>query len=109
MRAELARRLASLHAPEWRARYGSEFEALLMDLPPSPFNLADVAASIVASRRRSVVLAFGLVAALLVTLMGIAKLAGPAGVACSKHLSRPVACVLLVSHPHKPRRPCALG
>lgn len=108
MRAELARTLASLHAPEWRARYGGEFESLLRDLPASPFNLADVAASIVVSRRRSLVFAVSLFAALLFTLMGFAKLAGP-GVAFSKHLSRPTACVLFVNHPHKVRPPCALG
>lgn len=106
MRAPLARTLASLHAPEWRARYGSEFEALLVDLPASPFNLADVAASIVASRRRSLIFAAGLTAALFLTLM--AKPAGPA-VVCSKHLSRPVACVLIVTHQHRQRTPCGVG
>jgi hypothetical protein len=109
MRAELARTLASLHAPEWRARYGNEFEALLVDLPASPFNLADVAASIVASRRRSLAVAAVFAAALFLTLVGFAKLAGPAGVAFSRHLSRPIACVLFVNHAHRSRPPCALG
>ena len=80
MQAQLAHRLAAMHAPRWRARYGNEFEALLIDLPASPANLADVARSILASRRGSLVAGLALVAAVLVTILGFARPGTPAGI-----------------------------
>jgi hypothetical protein len=109
VRAQFARTLASLHAPEWRERYGSEFEALLIDLPASPLNLADVAASIVLSRRRAFLVAAGMTAAMAITLLVFAKFAAPAGLALSRHLGQPAACVRVANRPHKMRTPCELG
>ncbi len=93
MQARLARRLAAMHAPKWRARYGNEFEALLIDLPASPANLADVARSILASRRGSLVAALALATAVLMTLLGFARPGAPAHFALWKHMGRSVACV----------------
>lgn len=98
-----------MHAPEWRARYGSEFEALLIDLPASPANLADVAGSILVSRRSSLVIGLSLVAALLMTIFGFAKLAAPAAYMLSKRMGPSVACVHYTGHLHKVRPHCSVG
>lgn len=98
-----------MHAPEWRARYGSEFEALLIDLPASPANLADVAGSILVSRRSSLVFGLTLVAAVLMTIFGFAKLAAPAGYMLSKHPGPSVACVHYTGHLYRVRPRCSVG
>ncbi len=41
------RHLSRLYPRRWRQRYGSEFEALIEDLPTTPGNLVDVAAGAV--------------------------------------------------------------
>jgi hypothetical protein len=63
----LARVLTRLHSRAWRARYGAEFEALLLELAPNPPALFDTAESIVASRRSSAV-AFATAIALLLVV-----------------------------------------
>lgn len=98
-----------MHAPEWRARYGNEFEALLIDLPASAANLADVAGSILVSRRSSLVFGLSLVAAVLMTIFGFAKLAAPVGYMLSKHTGASVACVHYTGHPYRVRPHCSVG
>jgi hypothetical protein len=70
MEARVARVLAQMHSADWKSRYGDEFEALLVDLPASPALIADVAGSIVASRRRPVLLGLGVLAILAAMLWG---------------------------------------
>jgi hypothetical protein len=98
-----------MHAPKWRARYGTEFEALLMDLPASPANLADVAGSILVSRKSSLAFGLSLIAAVLMTLFGFAKLAAPTGYTLSKHTGASVACLRYTGHLHRVRPHCSVG
>lgn len=67
MKPFVARVLTRLHSRTWRARYGEEFEALLLELPPNPPVLFDTAESIVASQRPSAV-AFATAIALLLAV-----------------------------------------
>lgn len=89
-------------------RYGGEFEALLIDLPGSPAVIADVAQSVVASRRGPLVFGFTILALALTiffsypkhkTTLAGAKPAGPPA---------PVACVLFAKHLPW-HTPCDLG
>ena len=51
MSTALARLLVRLHGRAWRDRFGAECRELLVELPPSPRVLADMALSVAVSRR----------------------------------------------------------
>lgn len=106
----MARALASMHSPQWRSRYGAEFEALLVDLPASPANLADVAASIVASRRNPLAFALGLLIVTLTLAIVLAKHGSPATAWISRHptAGARTACAIFTKH-FRRVKPCALG
>ncbi len=91
-----------MHSPQWRARYGCEFEALLIDLPPSPGMLADVAGSIAASHR-SMGVNIGIVALVLAIVFAFSHPATSRKVAIvHRHGSHPAAaCILAYRPPHK--------
>lgn len=109
MRAPLARLLTAMHSPEWKVRYGAEFEALLTDMPASPFTVTDVAGSIVVSRRGTLVAALALSAILVSVLCGIPRQRSAANVALSKHTASPALCLTSTRPRREARIPCALG
>jgi hypothetical protein len=51
MSGALAGLLVRLHDRAWRERFGAECRELLLELPPSPGVLADMALSVAVSRR----------------------------------------------------------
>jgi hypothetical protein len=57
MSPALARLLTQLHSARWRARYGNEFEALLIDLAPAPLAIADAVGSAISTRRPAISIA----------------------------------------------------
>jgi hypothetical protein len=63
MSPALAHALTRLHSARWRSRYGTEFEALLVEFEPSPSIIADVIGSAAGSRRMVLSLAFAIAAA----------------------------------------------
>ena len=64
-----ARIFTRMHSPKWRRQYGDEFEALLLDLPPSAPIVFDVLLSICVSRQREVNVAMAAVAIVLLASM----------------------------------------
>jgi hypothetical protein len=50
MKGDVAKVLVRLHSRSWRARYGVECEALLLDLPARPDVIADCVGNALASR-----------------------------------------------------------
>ena len=67
MNARLATLLTDAHAARWRRRYGTEFCALLEDLPATPAIVGSAAASALTSRAPALAAlgAFALAAAIL--------------------------------------------
>jgi hypothetical protein len=110
MRARMARVLASMHSPQWRSRYGAEFEALLVDLPASPANLADVAGSIVASRRSPIAFVLGILLVALTMAVVLAKHGSPATATVSQYpvAGARIACAIFTKH-FRRVKPCAMG
>jgi hypothetical protein len=110
MRARIARALASMHSPQWRSRYGAEFEALLVDLPATPANLADVVRSIVASRRTPLAFMLGMLLVTLTMAVVLAKHGLPATAWVSQHptAGTRTACAIFTKH-FRRIKPCALG
>ena len=53
MHRRLARRLASLYPPSWRARYGDEFAAFLEDHPATPLAILNIIGSAILERLRA--------------------------------------------------------
>jgi hypothetical protein len=101
VRSSVARALTSMHSPQWRARYGCEFEALLGDLPPSPATLADVAGSIAASHR-SLGTSIGIVALLLAIVFAHSHPGTSRKIAIlHRHGSHPAAACVLAYGAHK--------
>jgi hypothetical protein len=109
MRPPLARFLTSMHSPEWKMRYGAEFEALLADIPVSALTVSDVAGSIVASRRRTLVVALGISAVALAVLCAIPKQRPNANLAFSGRSAPRVVCLMLARQWRGATIPCALG
>lgn len=99
-----------MHSPQWRSRYGAEFEALLVDLPASPANLADVARSIVASRRGPLAFALGILLVALTMAIVLAKHGSPttAWVWQYPAAGTRTACATFTKH-FRRVKPCALG
>lgn len=110
MRGRIARALVSMHSPQWRLRYGAEFEALLVDLPPTPANLADVARSIVASRRTPLAFMLGILLVTLTMAIVLAKHGSPATAWVSQQptAGTRTACAIFTKH-FRRIKPCALG
>ncbi|HEY2474436.1 MAG TPA: hypothetical protein VGI19_06500 [Candidatus Cybelea sp.] len=108
MEARVARFLAHMHAPEFQARYGAEFEALLVDLPASPAVIADVAGSVFASRRGPIVLGLGVLAVLLAMSLGPPKHQVAAAI-CRRPAPVVATCAPAAGRLHKAKAPCALG
>jgi hypothetical protein len=71
--ARLAALLTAAHAPAWRCRYGGEFEALLVELPPHPAVVADALGSAAGTHRRALAFAGGVALAVLLVFLA----AGP--------------------------------
>jgi hypothetical protein len=109
--ARLAALLTALHAPGWRRRYGTEFHALLEELPATPDVVASATGSAFSSRAPGLATigAFALAAAVLalgpaasdrrtVTMHQRAPYraphgwpgTGPANVACTTNLAQVV-------------------
>lgn len=67
MNGRLAALLTAVHAPAWRRRYGTEFCALLADLPATPSVVANASASAFSSQGPAIATigAFALAAAIL--------------------------------------------
>lgn len=99
-----------MHSPQWRSRYGAEFEALLVDLPASPANLADVAGSIVASRRGSLAFALGILLVALTMAIVLAKHGSPTTAWVWQHpvAGTRTACAIFTKH-FRRVKPCSLG
>jgi hypothetical protein len=53
MRPRLARLLIRAYPPAWRRRYGTEYVALLEDVPPTPSTITDAVGAGIALRARS--------------------------------------------------------
>ncbi len=92
MPPRLARLLTSMHSSKWKMRYGAEFEALLTDIPISPLMMTDVAASILTSRRRALVVALG--AAALVAACAMARQHPSINIAFLKPSPPPMVCIV---------------
>ena len=108
MRPWFAHALTCLHSQQWRARYGHEFEALLVDLPASPATIVDVAGSIAGSRRAPFLLGLGILVVAFTMLVSAAKREGTATVSVA-HLVSPVPSVCVrVNHTLKMRQ-CIIG
>lgn len=110
MEARVARVLAQMHSAEWKSRYAEEFEALLVDLPASPSVIADVAGSIVTSRRRPVLLGLGVLAVLAAMLWGQPRREIQTAITMAKPAVGLLAtCLPPTLRVSKSKSPCALG
>jgi hypothetical protein len=108
MRPRVAHALTCLHSQRWKARYGNEFEALLVELPASPATIVDVAGSIAASRPAALVLGLGIVVAAFTMVVSATTHEATATVSLAHLTSRvPSACVR-VSYIPKTRQ-CGIG
>jgi hypothetical protein len=110
MEARVARVLSSMHSADWKSRYGDEFEALLVDLPASPAVIADVAGSIVASRRVPAMVAAGLFTLLVAMFWGQPR----REIQHALTMAKPAVGMLATCLPptlrvSKSKSPCALG
>ncbi len=68
MNARLAELLTAAHGPAWRRRYGSEFQALLLELPAHPRVVVDALGSAAGTRTGEFAFAGGVAIALLLVL-----------------------------------------
>jgi hypothetical protein len=59
MSPQLAEFLVRLHGKRWRERYGTEFTALLVELPATPRTIADALWSALTSRGAEIAIVFG--------------------------------------------------
>jgi hypothetical protein len=98
-----------MHSPDWKMRYGVEFEALLADIPVSTLTVSDVAGSIVASRRRTLVVAVAISAIVLAVLCAIPRQRPNVNLALSGRRAPLVVCLMPVRQWRGAKIPCALG
>jgi hypothetical protein len=77
--ARLARLLTAAHAPHWRRRYGSEFRALLEDLPACPGVLVSALTSALGTHARSLAVLGGAALAAILVFFAAAASDRPAG------------------------------
>jgi hypothetical protein len=98
-----------MHSPDWKMRYGVEFEALLADIPVSALTVSDVAGSIVASRRRTLVVAVAISAIVLAVLCAIPRQRPNVNLALSGRRAPLVVCLMPVRQWRGAKIPCALG
>lgn len=79
MNARLAELLTAAHAPAWRSRYGGEFQALLVELPPHPAVVADALGSAAGTHGRALAFAGGAAIALLLVVFAALARVVPTG------------------------------